>query len=488
MSKHFVALLLALGVACVAMPALAQLASTGDIPGKLMNASMAQEMRSRAARLGTSTHTNDTTWVGYNPAYAGSNYWSVGVGHRRPRGAYGPSKADIPPVPDDDTGYWDWEDTVHGDSLQGWWPMRHSYTSFFLPNLPDDKRPWHAIDIGNSISYVINQGPGFRRTYGVTGAWHEDPGVNSMATDPAPGHSDVNPNPPRWTPIAGSMSAWCGLRAHGDITRIDGLTGNPHNADVLEEVQQASPTMPVGPGWTNYRFPGYADQWDQMLYRDIDIGGALAGASVSVSFSYRTRMSTGKDVNPTSRTGWFDKDPLTVNAGNFISSSAAGPGAPIDSFMVYVGCPVVDSLGSPSVDGTLYFIGSDDNAHLVFDPVRRWFGELIRANEANGHFELFTTYGNDPPIATPADSNEFSTVAATRNVTYGDIRSTWGTRSGSCSGSRPTGASATTPAPCRARTTRATWVLRRSTRSASISAPARWRWAGSKPAATSTTT
>jgi hypothetical protein len=422
MRRFLILALLALGVASLTRQVQADFEELATPPGCpiLINPRMNQELKQSAAQLRTSTHVpNDTTYVGFNPAYAGSNYWSIGVGHRWPRGVSG----GVPvPVPDADTGYWDWDHPVHGDSLQGWWPMRNCYTSFFIANLPDDQRPWHAIDIGNSISYVINQGPGLRRTYGVTSAWHSDPGVTAKIPDP--NQSDVNPKPPRWTPISGSMSAWCGLRAHGDVTAMDPVTGNAYNASTLEQVQQGSPTIPVGPGWTNYRFPGYADQWDQMLYRDVDIGSTSAypsGSNVSVSFSYRTRMSTGKSVNPTSRTGWFDKDPLTVNAGNFISSSAAGNGAPIDSFMVYVGEPVGDAAGAA-------WTGSDGGTHQVFDPVRRWFGELIKANEAGKHYELFTTYGNSPPITTPADSNAFSTVTATRAVTYGALRAAWGNR------------------------------------------------------------
>jgi len=95
--------LLVVGTAFAAPPARAELTGA-DVPARLFNAAMAQEMKSRAARLGTSTHPSDTTWVGYNPAYAGSNYWSIGVGHRWPRGTFGPSKGDIPPVPNDDTG------------------------------------------------------------------------------------------------------------------------------------------------------------------------------------------------------------------------------------------------------------------------------------------------------------------------------------------------------------------------------------------------
>jgi hypothetical protein len=245
MKKRIVTSLLVLGALSLVVPAFAELVGSEDAPAMLMNARIAQDMASRAARPRTSTHSQDSVWVGYNPAYAGSNYWSIGVGHRRPRGTFGPSKADIPPVPDDDTGYWDWEHPVHGDSLQGWWPMRNSYSSFFIANLNDKLRPWHAIDIGNTVSYVINQGPGHRRTFGVSSAWHEDPGVNAKVPDPDPGKSDVNPNPPRWTPIAGSMSAWCGLRAHGDVTQVDPLTGNPYNADALgNEVWQGSATSP----------------------------------------------------------------------------------------------------------------------------------------------------------------------------------------------------------------------------------------------------
>ena len=423
MRGRMIAVLVAVGASALARPVSAgidALHSSDDTP-ILANGRVAQEMKTRAARLGVSSHASDTTYVGFNPAYAGSNYWSVGVGHRWPRGAYGPGKGDIPPVPDADTGYWDWDHPVHGDSLQGWWPVRQNYSSFFIANLNDRFRPWNATDVGNSISYVINQGPGHRRTYGVTSAWHVDPGVNGKVADPGAGKSDVNPNPPRWTPLAGNRSAWCGLRAHGDVTVVDPVTGNPYNGDALEHASHASQTVATGPGWVSRKFPGYVGQWDQMLYRDIDISGASAGASVSVSFRFRTRMSTAKATNPSSRTGWFDKDPLAVVAGNFISSSDAGLDAPIDSFMVYVGCPVADTAGAE-------WTGSDGSKHPVFDPVRRWFGELIRANEANGHYELFTAYGNNPPLAVPADSNAFVIQTATRNVTYGQLRAAWGNR------------------------------------------------------------
>src|SRR3989442_8293666 len=188
MRKSFVALLLVLGAASLAKLAFAdsEFANAGEFGSKLMNAQMAQELRTRAARLGTSGPgpPNDTTWVGFNPAYGGSNYWSIGVGLRHPRGVTGPGKGDIVPVPNSDTGYWTWDTPIHGDSLQGWWPVRNLYTSTGNLTLPDDQRPWWAVDIGNQISYVINQGgdgtgqthPGvsYRRTFGVTSAWHVD--------------------------------------------------------------------------------------------------------------------------------------------------------------------------------------------------------------------------------------------------------------------------------------------------------------------------
>ena len=416
MKRHLIASLLTAGAVLPARLALADFDTEDRSRPVLVNPRVMQEMRAGATRLRTSTHTpNDTTYVGFNPAYAGSNYWSIGVGHRRPPG-------NASSVPDADMGYWDWDHPVHGDTLQGWWPARDLYNAFFIASNPDYNRPWHAIDIGNSISNVVRQGPAHRRTYGVTSAWHVDPGVNAKVPDPD--QSDVNPKPPRWTPLAGSMSAWCGLRAHGDLTGMDALTGNPYNVDAFAWAQHASIVIPVGPGWTGYKYPGYAGQWDQMLYRDIDISDttlALSAANVSVSFRYRTRMSTAKSTSPTTQTGWFDKDPLTVAAGNFISASNAGAGAPIDSFMVYVGAPVGDDASDP-------WTGSDGLTHPVFDPVRRWFGELIRANEAGGHYELFTTYGNQPPIAAPADSNGVVVQTATRNVTYGQLRAAWGNR------------------------------------------------------------
>jgi hypothetical protein len=422
MRKSFVALLLIIGAAALANLAYAAVTDefgSGEVYGKLMNAQMAKEMRTLAAKQGAFSHIptpNDTTYVGYNPAYSSNNYWSIGVGNRHPNGT-------IVPPPNAFRGYWDWESPVHGDSLQGWWPVRNQYTGTGGLTLADWQRPWWAIDIGNQISLVVNQGPnaewpwnGGRRTFGVTSAWHSDAGI-TKTPDPDPGKGDVNPSPPRWTPLAGSRSAWCGLRSHGDVAENDPITGNPYNIDALEQVSMT----PAVVGGSGRRYPGYASQWDQMLYRDIDLTGANPSATVSVSFLLRTRMSTSKGTALATRTGWFDKDPLEntiagggVGTDNFISSTVAGASAPIDSFMVYVGVPVGDAVGST-------WLASDGSTRTVFDPIRRWFGELIRASEAGKHWEVYTSYGNQPAIAAPADSNLFATITANRNVTYGDL-------------------------------------------------------------------
>src|SRR5215831_20387636 len=151
--------------------------------------------------------------------------------------------------------------------------------------LTDDQRPWWAIDLGNNANYVINQGAGHKRTFGVVGVWHRDPGNTGAGVGQGVG----------WIPLSGQYSAWCGLRHHGDVTAMDAVTGNPFNDDVLMFNPLAggtrTVTTPGGVG-TDKKFPGYGSQWDQMLYRDLDLSGS-PGAPLTLSFKYHTRMSTG---------------------------------------------------------------------------------------------------------------------------------------------------------------------------------------------------
>jgi hypothetical protein len=99
----------------------------------------------------------------------------------------------------------------------------------------------------------LSQHAAAKRTFGVVGYWHADPG--KPASGPSRGVM--------WSPISGSRSAWCGLRQHGDITAMDAVTANPFNQDVVQFFQDAT-----GTGSAN-NFPGYPSQIDQLLFRDI---------------------------------------------------------------------------------------------------------------------------------------------------------------------------------------------------------------------------
>ena len=323
MKKPFVALLLLVGAAAmVANMAYAQAENLTEPGNKLVNAKMMQDLlKSRAERLHTSAGPDpDTVWFGHSYTdhwSATDNYWNLYTG------------VNFPSISDPNNAIWDWDHSNGlsnhgvGDSLTGWWPMRRAYAIAGGLTLPDASRPWWAIDIGNQANYVMNLGPGGKRTIGVVGVWHADPG-NATGTAVM------------WSPLSGSKSAWCGLRHHGDNTVVDAVTNNAFNQSVLEfNGETAALTNP-----TTKHFPGYGSQMDQMMYRDL---APSAGQALNISFLYRTRMSTGVDLAAATRTGWFHGDPLAVTAGNFISSTAAGANAPIDSFMVYVGVPVDDA-------------------------------------------------------------------------------------------------------------------------------------------------
>jgi len=340
----------------------------GDLRTKLVQAHAARAPHSAAARTAAA---GDTTFVGFVPGkVTATNYWGIHTGNFRP---YSTNPADY--------GYWGWDNDalhdniaeVHGDSLFGWWPYRNIYNDTGGLTQTDDNRPWWALDYGNNCNYVINQGAGHKRTFGVVGVWHRDNGSASGG--------GVN-----WAPLSGSYSFWCGLRRDGDNSFVDPVTNNPFNARTLANSGLAGGTTGGGIG-TNKKFPGYASQWDQMAFRDVDMG---ASTTLKLRFRYRTNMSTGMGTTASTRTGWFDKDPLQVTpsgaaAGNFISSSAAGTNAPIDSFMVYVGAPVNDAA-------CLY---SDGVTRAVYDPQRRWFDEVIRSNEGL-YKEVLSTFGDRP--------------------------------------------------------------------------------------------
>ena len=385
MKKPFVALLLMVGAA--AMVASSAFAQGEDLGLKLQNAKMVKDLvSSRAARLSVSAGPDpDTVYVGKSATNftAADNYWNIHTGTYLP----GLNLAS--------NTMWNWDNTVGiqaADSLQGWWPLRRAYNSTGGLTLTDDNRPWWALDHGNLANYVISQQSAAKRTFGVVGIWHADAGKNAGVAVP-------------WSPLSGTKSAWCGLREHGDQSTKDLVTGQAFNQDTEQYLGEGTAVN----GGSFQRFPGYPDQIDQILYRDIPM---LSSQSLTVSFLYRTRMSTSIGSAAATRTGWFHGDPLAVTAGNFISSSAAGLNAPQDSFMVYVGAPVNDAA----------CVYSDGTTRAVYDKQRRWFSEVLKVFGAgNNYFEIFKTTGNNPAdtlLATPS-SGPIVVPAATISTILG---------------------------------------------------------------------
>lgn len=376
MRKSYVALLLMAGAAALtASLAIAQDNGLGDgVQPMLNNAQMSTQLRSRAAKMGVSStpSPNDTVWVGYSNLPGATNYWKVGKGPNRPNS--------------NENGLWTWENPVHGDSMQGWWSIRMFHANASGAVRVDVNRPWWAIEIGNTANYVINEARSHdfstnevgNRTFGVVGVWHSDPGNTGAGAGKGVG----------WLPMGGTgRSAWMGLRNAGDLTVSDALTGNPFNVDVLQMAGNQTNTGTIGNGASD-RFPGYGSQMDQILYRDIDVSG-IGGGTLTLTFDYATQMSTGKNTTAATRTGWYDGDPLTTAAGNFISAEAGTPAnsqAPVDSFQVYVGEPV---------EGT--WKGSDGTTRPIYDNLRRWFNEIL--NKDN---RLWVFSATDSSTASPS--------------------------------------------------------------------------------------
>src|SRR5258705_532913 len=214
---------------------------------------------------------------------------------------------------------WNWDPAgepgpngyINGDSLQGWGPGLLPWRYLMDPKPPDYVLPSASADYGNLTNYYPVNG----RTFGVVGAWHRDQGGDPTGLGTA---LDGQPsNGVTWRPLAGQHSAWCGLRGHADATEpVDAITGQPFTADAAA----FNVHVRYSGALQTPKFPGYVDQWDQMLYRDIDMTSNPAG-DLALQFRYSTRMSTAADI-----IGWFDKDPLTIAsdgtqncaAGNFI--------------------------------------------------------------------------------------------------------------------------------------------------------------------------
>src|SRR6266850_1812393 len=240
-----VTLVLLLGFAVsTSPPASAQSSDNGNVGEKLVNLRMAQERMTRAARLSPARTAaiSESTWIGHSiqtivpgdPSTYSYGPFHVGRGLNRPSLAGGtPAK--------NNSGFWDWDrfNADESDSLQGWWPMRRAYSKIDGPS-NDVQRPWLCAEMGNQGCYATNSpgsrngGPYGKKNFGVLGYWHIDPG-NTVAIVPGTNAiAGTNPISPAWAPLDGTRSAWCGLRAHGDLVVSDAIMGNPYNVRVLE--------------------------------------------------------------------------------------------------------------------------------------------------------------------------------------------------------------------------------------------------------------
>ena len=372
------AILLAISLAVPALiPSLARAGDPESSPiGSLFERRHWHEL---AEARGLPDHVNcDTTWLGHSLALHTDAQGTVNPDNVF-TGVYRPKSP-----PDPLNVMWDWDDLTGVDnSNQGWRPIRRAYSITGGLALPDGPfwptaRTWWAIDYGNQVNYTGVYGlgqPSASRSPGLTGVWHRDRGnaVGSLVG---------------WAPLSGTASAWCGLRAHGDLSERElpppSGTGNYFNQTAVEFNGENG-----GGTGTDKNFPGYGSQWDQMLYRDVAL---TPGQALHLTFKLRTRMSTGRETRAGRETGCFFSDYSLVGGNpNFVSASAAGSNAPIDSFTVYAGSPV----GATAVS-------AHDVVYPVSDDVHRFLSELIQiwgqgsTYAAGPVFELYGAVGNVP--------------------------------------------------------------------------------------------
>jgi len=268
-------------------------------------------------RSGFSTAAAATVWYGFSATSTDPN--KVGVG--------GKWDFDTPYYAGDITGT---------DSSQFWTfiqsPQNSDGTTKYLT---PQSRPFWYYDFGNNINagdhnLTVNRLANGRvtRMTGLSGVWHQD----NLTTVPDTG----TVSPGFASNIAGSGSAWCGLRLSGDLNApVDPYTGNSYTSDLQYNDFRASGGAPRS------AYPGYAAQWDQLMYRDFTYN---AGSPGTVSFAYRAELNntpTG-DPGPSGNAGggWFTPDPFS--SANLVidqTGSVTGTNEPVDSFEVWVGKP-----------------------------------------------------------------------------------------------------------------------------------------------------
>jgi hypothetical protein len=227
-------------------------------------------------------------------------------------------------------GVWDFDTPYYAGDISGtdssqFWTFVHSYTAhegnrFITPQ----SRPFWYYDWGNNVSagdhnlWMSRVGKRVFRRTGLAGVWHQD----DLSTVPDTG----TVSPGFASNIAGSGSAWCGLRVSGDPNApVDPYTGNAYTSEIQLSTELGT-TVPRS------HYPGYASQWDQLLYRDFPYNPSSPG---TVAFDYRAELDSVATGDP-GGAGWFTPDPFSM--ANFVYGTTT-PTEPVDSFEVWVGAP-----------------------------------------------------------------------------------------------------------------------------------------------------
>src|SRR5262245_43150250 len=259
--RRFLALLLGLALgAMILCPSFVPVAMAGDT-GLLRDEVMRKPtLNASRYRSGFSTAAAATVWYGFKASSTDPN--KVGVG--------GKWDFDTPYYAGDITGT---------DSSQFWTfiqaPQASDGTTKYLT---PQSRPFWYYDFGNNVNagdhnLTVDRLANGRitRMTGLAGVWHQD----NLTTVPdtgtvAPGFA---------TNLAGAGSAWCGLRLTGDTNApVDPYTGNRYTSALQYNDFRASGGAPRS------AYPGYAAQWDQLMYRDFTYNSVTPG---TVAFQYR---------------------------------------------------------------------------------------------------------------------------------------------------------------------------------------------------------
>jgi hypothetical protein len=267
-----------------------------------------------------------------------------------------PNKVHLGGVWDFDTPYYA-ADISGTDSSQFWTFIHSTEQHDATTNFPTPQsRPFWYYDWGNNINagdhnlWMSRVGKRIFRRTGLAGVWHQD----DLSTVP-----DTGTITPGFAHnITGSGSAWCGLRLSGDPNApVDPYTGNAYTSALQMGALLGESDVPTS------HYPGYASQWDQLLYRDFPYNPLVPG---TVAFDFRAELDSMATGDP-GGAGWFTPDPSSMT--NFVYGTTTAS-EPVDSFEVWVGSPresgVYDSAHRYLSDTIDFGLSGADAPKLIF--------------------------------------------------------------------------------------------------------------------------